>query len=117
MQTIYPKGISIFPKHPNSPDFVKAKLSLNKNIFNESFLSEYEKYFDEKGYLSVDVLDGKTGLYLKVNTYVYDKNKKTENVGNLTNEQKETLKALNDEHNRQFNEWNSSDGTLDNIPF
>ena len=73
-ETIYPKGIRIFPKHQNAPDFVKGTVIITMNeLFkfckeNESLLTEY----NGNKQLKCQLLDGNNGLYMAVDTYKPD---------------------------------------------
>ena len=68
---IFPKGIRVFQARQGAPEFVKGSVVINPNeLFawlkeNPSLLSEYK---DQKQ-LKLDLLSGKDGLYLQVNTY------------------------------------------------
>jgi hypothetical protein len=68
---IFPEGIRAFAPHEKSPAFVKANIILTPNdLFkwlkeNESLLTEYEG----KKQIKLQLLDGKKGLYLKVDDY------------------------------------------------
>jgi hypothetical protein len=68
---IFPEGIRAFNPHEKSPAFVKASIIISPNdLFkwlkeNESLLTEYEG----KKQIKLQLLDGKKGLYLKVDDY------------------------------------------------
>jgi hypothetical protein len=65
---IYPKGFNIFPPREGAPDFVKGKISIEPKQFVE-FLKEHAEYRNAKGYYSFDLLEGNSGLYVKLDTY------------------------------------------------
>jgi len=71
-QKIYPKGIRVFPPRAGAPDFVKGKIVIVPNDLvawlkeNPGYLNETEKYGKQ---LSLDLLDGRDGLYVVVNDY------------------------------------------------
>jgi hypothetical protein len=68
---IYPEGVRAFSKHPKQPDFVIGSIIITPNDLiswlkkNENLLTEY----DGKKQLKLQLLDGKKGLYLSVDTY------------------------------------------------
>lgn len=63
----YPKGIWWNPKRDNSPDFVLGSISISKESFSEWLKG---KDADEKGYIKLDVLNGKEGKpYVAVNNF------------------------------------------------
>jgi hypothetical protein len=70
-EVTYPEGIRAFNPHEKSPSFVKASIVITPNdLFkwlkeNESLLTEYEG----KKQIKLQLLDGKKGLYLKVDDY------------------------------------------------
>jgi len=69
--TIYPKGIIIFKKNENAPDFVKGSMVITVNELvkfckeNADLLTEY----NGQKQLKCQLLDGNNGLYLKVDTW------------------------------------------------
>ena len=70
-ETIYPKGIIVFPPHSNAPDFVKAsvKIALNDLVTfcknNPNLLDDYKGTKQ----LPLQLLEGDKGLYFKVDTF------------------------------------------------
>lgn len=68
---IFPEGIRIFKPRQGAPDFVKGYVVITPNTLiawlkkNPDFLKEYN---GEKQ-LNLDLLEGKQGLYVAVNTY------------------------------------------------
>lgn len=69
--TVYPKGIRFFKPFSSAPDFVKGGIVVTPNELikfckeNEEYLTEYN---GEKQ-LKLQLLEGKDGLYITVNTY------------------------------------------------
>jgi hypothetical protein len=65
---IYPKGLFANKPRENAPDFVKGSLSLHKTTLIE-WLSNFQA--NEKGYINLDVKEGRDGeYYVEVNTFV-----------------------------------------------
>ncbi len=68
---IFPEGIRVFSPHAKAKDFVKGSLVITPNdLFkwlkaNENLLTEYEG----KKQLKLQILEGKKGLYVAVDTY------------------------------------------------
>ena len=68
---IYPKGLIIFKPHDNAPDFVKGSLVITPNDLvefckeNLALMTEY----NGKKQLRCQLLEGRDGLYLQVDTY------------------------------------------------
>ena len=63
----YPKGIYFDKPHEKAPDFVIGKISIKKEAMLE-WLNEAEA--NEKGYINLDVLNGKEDKpYVKINDY------------------------------------------------
>jgi hypothetical protein len=74
-ETIYPKGIMIFEPHKNAPDFVKGSVMITVKDLIE-FCKENPEYLtDYKGkkQLKCQLLEGKKGLYLSVDTWKPEK--------------------------------------------
>jgi len=75
-EKIYPKGLRVFKPHEKAPDFVKGTLIISLNELvkfcqdNPSILTEYK----EQKQLKCQILDGKEGLYLIVDTWKPDNN-------------------------------------------
>lgn len=71
-EKIYPKGLRVFPKHANAPEFVMATVVISPNELlawlkeNTHLLTEYK---DEKQ-LKLQMLNGNKGPYMVVDTYV-----------------------------------------------
>lgn len=65
MEAQYPKGIRIWPKHENAPEWIKGNVSIHLETLSEWATDKV----DEKGYIRLDLLKGKDGLYLKLNEY------------------------------------------------
>lgn len=70
-EKFYPEGMRAFSPRQGGPDFVKGTLVITPNALfkwlkeNPSLLTEYN---GEKQ-LKLQILDGKKGLYLQVDTY------------------------------------------------
>lgn len=68
---IYPEGIRVFSPREKSPDFVKGSIVITPNQLvawlkaNPDYLKDYK---GEKQ-LRLQILDGKKGLYVAVDTY------------------------------------------------
>lgn len=64
-ETIFPDGIIVKSPSPQAPDYVVAKLSIKVDEFI-AFLKANE----QKGWVNLEVLNGKTGkLYAKLDNY------------------------------------------------
>ena len=57
MEKTYLKGLFCFKPHPNSPDFIKAKISIKR----EDLIEELQNQTGE--WIKVDVKEGKDGKY------------------------------------------------------
>lgn len=72
---VFPKGVMAFAPHGSAPDFVKGAIVISLNELvkfckeNQHLLTDYK---GEKQ-LKLQLLDGKKGLYLQVDTYKKDK--------------------------------------------
>jgi hypothetical protein len=66
----YPEGIRFFQKHKNAPDFVLASVSIDPKKLIQWLQGEEP---NEKGYIRLDLLQGKEAPYLTVNEYVSKK--------------------------------------------
>ena len=72
---IYPKGVRVFAPRQGAPSFVKGAVVITPNELiawlrdNPDYLSDYK---DQKQ-LRLDLLEGKDGLYVTVNTYKKEK--------------------------------------------
>jgi hypothetical protein len=70
-EKIYPEGVIAFSPRSGAPDFVKGSIIITPNDLiswlkkNENLLTEY----DGKKQLKLQLLNGKKGLYLSVDTY------------------------------------------------
>lgn len=70
-EKIYAAGIKCFPKRDKAPDFVLGSVVISPDdlnawcIDNKDLLSEYKG----KKQLRLDLLQGKEGPYLSVNTF------------------------------------------------
>ena len=69
--TIYPKGLRLFPPREGAPDFVKGTLIVTLNELinfgkeNDHLLTEY----NGQKQLKCQLLEGDKGIYLKVDTW------------------------------------------------
>ena len=73
-KTIYPKGLRVFKPHEKAPDFVKGTLLVTPNElvkFCKENLNLMTEYKGNKQ-LKCQILDGKNGLYVAVDTYKSD---------------------------------------------
>ena len=68
-EKIYPKGLFVNTPREGAPDFVLGQLAITKEFV--SWINENSKYFNDKGYLRLDLLKGKEEgkAYASVNTY------------------------------------------------
>lgn len=65
-ETNFPSGIYFDRPREGAPDFVKGRISLQKDKLTE-YLNEHA---NEKGYVNLDLLKSKEGkLYLKLNDW------------------------------------------------
>jgi hypothetical protein len=64
-EQIYPKGMRVFPPRENAPDFVKGKISIHLETFQEWA----QNHLDEKGYIAFDLKEGRDGIYASLNTW------------------------------------------------
>ena len=65
-ETIYPKGMRLWPPRDNAPDFIKGSLTVHMDTFTEWA----QEHTDEKGYVRLDLKEGRDGaLYLALNTF------------------------------------------------
>jgi hypothetical protein len=68
---VYPKGIRVFEPRAGAPDFVKGSVLVTPDELvkfcndNPDLMTEY----NGQKQLRLDLLDGKDGLYVAVNTY------------------------------------------------
>ena len=66
---IYPKGFFIKPAHEKAPDFVRGRVSVKIEDFN-NFLKEHG---NSDGWCNFQLLNGDKGLYLKLDTWQPEK--------------------------------------------
>jgi hypothetical protein len=64
-ENIYPKGMRLWPPREGAPEFVRGKLSVHL----DTFMEWAAPLVDEKGYVALDLKNGREGLYLQLNTY------------------------------------------------
>lgn len=71
MNKTYPEGIRAFSPRENAPSFVKGKVVINVDEFIQWMKNNDKLMTDYKGkqQLTLDLLEGKTGYYLAVDTY------------------------------------------------
>lgn len=66
METIFIDGLRIYPRRPNSPDYVLGSLVAEVDTLTK-FLKDKA---DDKGVVRIDILRAKSGRsYLKLNTW------------------------------------------------
>ena len=69
MEQKYISGLFVFAPNPKAPDFVKARLSVSPESLSK-WLEENKGLANEKGFIAIDVLEGKDGKwYAKVNDF------------------------------------------------
>ena len=68
-EKIFTKGLFVNTPREGAPDFVLGQLAITKEFVN--WINESSQYFNEKGYLRLDLLKGKEEGkgYAAVNTY------------------------------------------------
>lgn len=68
---IFPEGIRVFKPRNGAPSFVKGSVVITPNDLVAWLKSNpgYLKDYNDKKQLSLDLLEGKNGLYLSVNTF------------------------------------------------
>ena len=69
--TIYVKGIRMFPTVDGVPDYVKGSGVISIDELAD-FCTEHPEYMSEykgQAQLKFELLEGRNGLYFKVNTY------------------------------------------------
>lgn len=70
-EKVFADGIKVFAPHASAPDFVKGAVVITPNALfkwckdNPELLSEYNGQVQ----LKLQILDGKNGLYMAVDTY------------------------------------------------
>lgn len=69
--TIYVKGVRIFPPNEGAPDYVKGSVIISPEELMEFIKEMKEHLTDYKGnpQLRCKLLEGKNGLYMTVDTY------------------------------------------------
>jgi hypothetical protein len=67
-ETIYPKGLRVWPPRDNAPSFVKGKISIHLETFTEWA----KQHVDENGRIAFDLKDGRDGIYASLNTWKRD---------------------------------------------
>jgi len=76
-ETIYPRGMRVFPKNEKQPDFVLGSLIITPTDFSQ-WVAENQQYLNDYNgskQLKLQILNGDKGIYFTVDTY-----KKTETV-------------------------------------
>jgi hypothetical protein len=89
-QTIYVDGLFFNKPHENAPDFVIGSLAVSVERFNE-WINNQEA--DDKGFVRIDILEGKERPYCKLNTY----------KGKGSTEKKNEVQELNLEESPELN--------------
>ena len=67
-EKIYPKGLYVNKPREGSPDFVKGRMSIKVADLHE-WLNANQGLANDKGYINLDILNGKEDYYCVVNTY------------------------------------------------
>jgi hypothetical protein len=67
-EQIYPKGLRVWPPRENAPDFVKGKISIHLETFQEWA----QKHLDDKGFIAFDLKEGRDGIYASLNIWKRD---------------------------------------------
>lgn len=71
-EKVFPTGLFVNAAREGAPDFVLGSISISVESFTK-FLSENKQLVNEKGYLRLDMLNGKEDKpYAVVNTYGLD---------------------------------------------
>ena len=72
--TIFVEGIRVFPPHEKAPDFVKASLIITPRELIDFLKSQADNMteYNGKKQLKCQMLEGRSGLYLSVDTYKRD---------------------------------------------
>ena len=76
-ETIYPRGMRVFPKNEKQPDFVLGSLIITPTDFSQ-WVAQNQQYLNDYNgskQLKLQILNGDKGIYFTVDTY-----KKTETV-------------------------------------
>lgn len=67
-EKIFTSGLFVNPPHDGAPDFVLSGIAITQGFLD--WAKDHPQYFNEKGYLKVDLLQSKEGKgYAVVNTY------------------------------------------------
>ena len=67
-EKVFAKGLFVNTPREGAPDFVMGSLSITKDFLK--FVTDNEQYFNDKGYLRLDLLVGQGGkAYASVDTY------------------------------------------------
>ena len=82
MEQKYINGLFVYAPHEKAPDFVKAKLSINVERLQE-WLSENKALANEKGFISIDIKEGRDKKW-----YAQVDNWKPENKSVSTDEER-----------------------------
>lgn len=61
----YPRGIFINKPRDGAPEFVRGSISIK----SEDAVAWIKENTNDKGYVNIDILNGKDGLYLKHNDW------------------------------------------------
>lgn len=73
MEKTFAEGIYFDKPHEKSPDFVKGKISLQK----DKLIDFVTKHANEKGYVNLDVKESREGkVYIELNTWKPEESKK-----------------------------------------
>ena len=76
-EKIYPKGLFINAPREGAPDFVLGSLAITKDFI--TFLKDNQQYFNDKGYLRLNMLNGNENKpYVTVDTWGLDNVKSAE---------------------------------------
>lgn len=69
MEKKFISGLFVYPPHAKAPSFVKGKLSINPDKLSE-WLLENKGAANEKGFISIDLKEGRDGKwYAQVNDW------------------------------------------------
>lgn len=75
-KTELPKGLYANKPHENAPDWVKSKLSIQRDDFAQWLLDQTP---NEKGWINFDILESKEGkYYVKVDDFKPSQSSQTE---------------------------------------
>ena len=81
MDKIYAKGLRIFQPNKNAPDFVKGSLIITLQDIQDFFIeqAEHKQVYNGKDQLKCTILEGKSGLYVTLDTWKPSKDEKKQN--------------------------------------